>query len=167
MKGPRLTWLRLLIVAALAGVIASILLKPMDDPYAVKDPPPPEIARILHAIAKATRAYLARTGSVPQTLGDLRDVEVPVTNDHNAERLQIGDLPLEGITYTPEFLGSAGIILAYVPVSGDTRLAVLYYFPDEVVMRTKEQLDAELRALREERLSGKGGSAGGLQSQPD
>jgi hypothetical protein len=57
---------------------------------------------------------------------------------------------LEDITYDPQFLrlsDTERVVLASAPVEGQQEKAVLYY-PSEVVMRSEEELEAELASLR-------------------
>lgn len=145
----QLTLPRLLIAVTTICLVGYFLVTGWDDPFAVREPAPPEVVRVLRAIAVATREYFVKTGSWPRTLEDLHGMSVSLGGD-STKLLRIADLPLEKMTYTPEFMGRAGVIpiLAYVPVEGQKKLAVLYFFPDKVTMRSEEELHAELRSLR-------------------
>lgn len=144
MKGPKLTPLRLLGIAVLAALVASILMPSL---------PPESPERVLHGIALATSRYISDVGSFPRSLEDIRDL--PALRINRESPTLVKHLPLEGVHYTPEFLGlrsGQGDILAYAIVPGQKQRLVLYYRPGdhygEVVMRSEADCEAELAVAR-------------------
>jgi hypothetical protein len=140
---------------------------------------PERIFRNFLGIAYATRNYISDTRRYPRTLEDLSKYHAYSQPFDGKEPPRIGDLRLEGIIYTPEFLGLSGakpVILAYAPVEGQKKRAVLYfvrtadpldYYGDDHFMRSQEELEAELTALRQMLVKeGKGGAIPSSQSSP-
>ena len=157
MRRPKLTLPQVLVVTAILSLALSMFIISFQEPYHyVTDSVPPEIAYKLQVITNATEYYSSDTGRYPRTLEDLSTY--PVLRASYAGDDRIADLSLEGIHYTPEFLGMIGpeqVILAYAPVEGKEKWAVCFVYPTEliqgpeIVMRSEEELQNELKSLRQ------------------
>ena len=97
--------------------------------------PPPDLERTLRAIATATQTYLRDHRTPPTSIDDLRLAD---------------DSVLDRIIYSPELLGGAGIVLAYCDIEESEDVAVLYFFPNRVVVLSKAELDTELARMRKD-----------------